>query len=63
MSDEQRREARGPRRVFPNPLGWGAGCIAGRMQTNFWDTTLADLEGSGTVQMRKQQMRTRSKAW
>ena len=23
----QRRQARGPRRVFPNPLGWEAGCI------------------------------------
>jgi hypothetical protein len=31
LTDEQRREARGPRRAFPSALGWEAGCIAGRM--------------------------------
>ena len=35
MSDEQRSEPRGPRRVFPNPLGWEPGCIARRMQRDF----------------------------
>ena len=40
VSDEQRREARGPRRVFPNPLGWEAGCQARKTSQNVERMTL-----------------------
>jgi hypothetical protein len=32
LREEQRRQARGPRRAFRSALGWETGCIAGRMQ-------------------------------
>ncbi len=41
LREERGSQPRGPRRAFSCAVGWERGCIAGRMQTNFGDTTLA----------------------